>query len=312
MAEQTIENSVIAAANSKTARRRRNWREFKDKLARVVVTGGGIMVIVAIVLIFFYLLYVVIPLFNSADLRTEQQFEQVPTNNVHLTLDEYNEVALSLDEKANLRFFNAHNGNEISTFDLPIPAESSISSFSAGSASTGVFAYGLDNGQAIVFQEAYKISYPQGTQRLITPEIQYPIGEQLIEVDPQGQPLQMLTVQSYDDLTTLVALTADNRLVMSRITKDVNFLDETDFTLDNENREIPLDSNAPVSKIRLDIDQRELYVIHEDGDIAYYDVQNIDDVRMLQRVSAVPEDVEITAAEFLTGGISILIGRIRY
>ena len=54
MAEQTIENSVIAAANSKTARRRRNWREFKDKLARVVVTGGGIMVIVAIVLIFFY------------------------------------------------------------------------------------------------------------------------------------------------------------------------------------------------------------------------------------------------------------------
>ncbi|WP_417550207.1 ABC transporter permease subunit [Methylophaga sp.] len=309
MAEQTIENSVIAAANSKTARRRRNWREFKDKLARVVVTGGGIMVIVAIVLIFFYLLYVVIPLFNSADLRTEQQFEQVPTNNVHLTLDEYNEVGLALDEKANLRFFNAHNGDAIASFDLPIPEENSVSSFSAGSASTGVFAYGLDNGQAIVFQENYKISYPQGTQRLITPEIQYPIGEELVEVDPQGQSLQMLTVQSYDDLTTLVALTADNRLVMSRITKDVNFLDETDFTLDNETLEITLDSNAPVSKIRLDIDQRELYVIHADGDIAYYDVQNTDNVRLLQRVSAVPEDVEITTAEFLTGGISLLIGR---
>lgn len=104
MPEQTIENSVIAA-KSKSARRRRNWREFKDRLARVVVTGGGIMVIVAIVLIFFYLLYVVIPLFNSAELRSENQFSQVPTKNVHLTLDEYNEVALSLDENATLRFF---------------------------------------------------------------------------------------------------------------------------------------------------------------------------------------------------------------
>lgn len=309
MAEQTIENSVIAAANSKTARRRRNWREFKDKLARFVVTGGGIMVIVAIVLIFFYLLYVVIPLFNSADLRTEQQFEQVPTNTIHLTLDEYNEVALSLDEEANLRFFNAHNGNEISTFNLPIPEANSVSSFSAGSASTGVFAYGLDNGQAIVFQEAYKISYPQGTQRLITPEIQFPIGEELVQVDPQGQALEKLTVQSYDDLTTLVALTADNRLVMSRITKDVNFLDDTIFTLDNETVEIRLDSSAPVSMIRLDIDQRELYVIHGNGEISYYDVQNTDNVRLLQRVIAVPSEVEITAAEFLTGGISLLVGR---
>lgn len=308
MPEQTIENSVIAA-NSKSARRRRNWREFKDRLARVVVTGGGIMVIVAIVLIFFYLLYVVIPLFNSAELRSENQFSQLPTKNVHLTLDEYNEVALSLDENAMLRFFDAHNGSEISTVELPIPPSNTVSSFSAGTASTGVFAYGLDNGQAIVFQEAFKISYPQGTQRLITPEILYPVGEELVVVDPQGQPLEMLTIQSYDDQTTLVALTADKRLVMSRITKDVNFLDETDFTLENETIEIPLESRSPVSKIRLDIDQRELYVIHADGNIAFYDVQNADQVRLVQLVMAVPEEVSITSVEFLTGGISLLVGR---
>ena len=308
MPEQTIENSVIAA-KSKSARRRRNWREFKDRLARVVVTGGGIMVIVAIVLIFFYLLYVVVPLFNSAELRSENQFSQVPTKNVHLTLDEYNEVALSLDENASLRFFDAHNGSEISTVELPVPPSNTVSSFSAGTASTGVFAYGLDNGQAIVFQEAFKISYPQGTQRLITPEILYPVGEELVVVDPQGQPLEMLTIQSYDDQTTLVALTADKRLVMSRITKDVNFLDETDFTLENETIEIPLESRSPVSKIRLDIDQRELYVIHADGNIAYYDVQNADQARLVQLVMAVPEEVSITSVEFLTGGISLLVGR---
>lgn len=308
MPEQTIENSVIAA-KSKSARRRRNWREFKDRLARVVVTGGGIMVIVAIVLIFFYLLYVVVPLFNSAELRSENQFSQVPTKNVHLTLDEYNEVALSLDENATLRFFDTHNGSEISTVELPIPPPNTVSSFSAGTASTGVFAYGLDNGQAIVFQEAFKISYPQGTQRLITPEILYPVGEELVVVDPQGQPLEMLTIQSYDDQTTLVALTADKRLVMSRITKDVNFLDETDFTLENETIEIPLESRSPVSKIRLDIDQRELYVIHADGNIAFYDVQNADQVRLVQLVMAVPEEVSITSVEFLTGGISLLVGR---
>ena len=45
------------------------WRMLKDHIARHAVGIGGISVIIAIVLIFVYLLYVVIPMFEGAEIR---------------------------------------------------------------------------------------------------------------------------------------------------------------------------------------------------------------------------------------------------
>ena len=61
MVEHSSISSVLPAANSPIAIRRRAWREFKDRAARYGVAFGGLSVIFAIVLIFFYLLHVVLP-----------------------------------------------------------------------------------------------------------------------------------------------------------------------------------------------------------------------------------------------------------
>ena len=45
------------------------WRMLKDHIARHAVGIGGISVIIAIILIFVYLLYVVIPMFEGAEIR---------------------------------------------------------------------------------------------------------------------------------------------------------------------------------------------------------------------------------------------------
>lgn len=308
MLEETADNSVLPAPDSRVAKRRRAWRETKDRVAKYGVAFGGISVIFAIVLIFFYLLYVVMPMFQGAEIEAKTEYQSEINQSRYLSLNEYNDVALTVNADGEVRFFEAETGATMLEPEMPL-ADNSISSVGAGSNTTGVFGYGFENGSALVFQSAYKVTYPDGTDRVIIPEIKYPLGKDIIQVDPNGQPLTMLSVQSFDDQTTFAALTADQRVVLKSVVKEEDFLDDTLFTLKEKSSQIRLAELAEITHLRLDIDQRELYLADDKGFIYYYDVQNTAEPRLIQKVKAVPTSVQITSLEFLTGGISILVGR---
>ena len=308
MQEQTVENSVLPAPGSKVAKRRRAWRETKDRVAKYGVAVGGISVILAIVLIFFYLLYVVMPLFQGASLNTEATYHSDTKPPVFLSLNEYNTVAMAVNDDGGVRFFEAQNGNTMNEVTLPLQGKA-ISSVSAGAATTGVFSYGFADGHALVFKERYKVTYPTGTQRVIVPEITFPLGEKHLLIDDQGQAIDLLSVQSYEDKTTFAAYTEDKRLVLKRFEKEANFLDDTQFTITEKKHEIVVEGASQLTNVKLDIDQRELYLVDDRGFVYYYDVQNLDKPRLIQKIKAVPTGVDITSFEFLTGGISVLIGR---
>lgn len=308
MHEQTADKSVLPAQDSAIAKRRRSWRGVKDQVAKYGVGFGGISVILAIVLIFFYLLYVVLPLFSGASIETETLYQSELKDSRYLSMNEYNDVALSVNADGSAHFFKANSGETMLDVTFPVDANA-ISSVAAGSTSTGVYGYGLNDGTAFVFNLDYKITYPTGTQRVIVPSIEYPLGEERIQVDPQGRSLDMLSVQSYDNQTTFAAVTADKRVVLKSISKEENFIDPTQFTLDEESAQIDLNGSASINHIRLDIDQRELYLVDDKGFIYFYDVQDAEAPRLVQKVKAVPTGVSVTSFEFLTGGISILVGR---
>lgn len=308
MAEQTTIGSVLPAPGSEIARKRRAWREFKDRVAKHGVALGGVSVIFAIVLIFFYLLYVVLPLFSGAEIKLESEYTQ-PANDVsYIALNEYNDVALSADSNGEVQFFVAGNGDLITKPQLPLPLDSKVSSFAKGAGSTGIMAYGFDDGRALLFKREYKISYPDD-KRKVTPSISYPLGEEWISVDPRGKALRLISAQNIDDRTTFVALTEDKRIVLQRLIKEENFMDEDEFTIVTQSAELSLADFGEVTHLQIDIDQRELYFVDDKGFIAFYDISNAESPRLVQKVQAVPEDVSVTAMEFLTGGISILIGR---
>lgn len=308
MVENSSQGSVLPAPDSPIAIRRRSYREFKDRLAKYGVAVGGLSVIFAIVLIFFYLLYVVVPLFYGADIETEEQYQVPVENPVHLTLNEYNDVALLIDKTGGLEFFNANNGQSMDTPALPLAETDVVTSFSHGAPSTGVFAYGLQDGRALVFKQEFKISYPDD-KRKITPRIELPLTPEPVVVDSKGQALSMLSVQSNEEQTTIAALTADKRLLLKSYIKEQDFMDEDLFTIEEQSSEITLDEFDTQSFIRLDIDQRELYVANKKGFISYYDISDIESPNLIQKVKAVPTGVDITAVEFLTGGISLIVGR---
>jgi phosphate transport system permease protein len=309
MLEQTADDkTVLPAPGSATAKRRRAWREVKDKVARYGVGFGGISVILAIVLIFFYLLYVVLPLFQGASLETKTLYQTEMQQSEFVTLNEYNDVALSLNADGKVRFFAAETGETMLDVDLPING-AAISASAAGAAVTGVFGYGFEDGSAFVFNQDFKVTYPEGTTRKIIPRVEYPLGEKVVQIDPQGQSLTLLSLQSYDDQTTFAAVTADSRVVIKSISRESSFLDPSEFTLEEESAEISLPALTTITHIKLDIDQRELYLVDDKGFIYYYDVQNTSSPRLVQKVKAVPTGVNVTTLEFLTGGISILVGR---
>jgi len=308
MVEHSSIGSVLPAANSPVAIRRRAWREFKDRAARYGVALGGVSVIFAIVLIFFYLLFVVMPLFGGAEIETEAEYRMSDNTVVHVALNEYNDVAFSADSSGYIHFFDAHSGKGISTPVLPFHEDAVVSSFSKGDFSTGVMAYGLNDGQALVFKREYKISYLDD-KRQITPLITYPLGETLLNLAAQGEALALLSVQSNDEQTTLVGLTKNNTLTVLGLVREEDFMDEDVFTIEEKRSEVQLPEDENITHMQLDIDQRELYLVDDGGFLTYYDISDISQPRLIQKIKAVPSGVDVTAFEFLTGGISILVGR---
>ncbi len=308
MVEHTLKDSVLPALDSPIAKRRRAWREFKDRSAKYGVAAGGMMVIFAIVLIFFYLLTVVMPLFNGAEMDVESEYEMAANNSRYLTLNEYNDVALTLNMQGQARFFDANDGHLLLEPTLPITADVEITSFSSGSPSTGVFAYGFADGRALLFKQDYKISYPND-KRMITPLIDYPLDKELLVVDADGAALELLTVQSSEEQTTLAAVTADKRLGIRSLVREQDFMDEDLYTIEATSSSIELATIAQSTHLKMDIDQRELYLVDSNGMIAYYDITDIAAPRLIQHIKAVPSGTDITSIEFLTGGISILVGR---
>jgi len=75
------------------------WRMLKDHVARHAIGIGGISVIIAIILIFVYLLYVVIPMFEGAEIRKVASYT-LPTQDkaMYYAMEEQAEVGMQVSQ----------------------------------------------------------------------------------------------------------------------------------------------------------------------------------------------------------------------
>lgn len=287
--------------------RYQRWRLVKDKMVARGVVIGGLSIIVAIVLIFFYLLYVVFPLLLSASVEPAGHYplpqpEQGKT--LFLAIEEQNQLAVRFTDTGKAVFFNVADGQIVHSHPLPIPGSTQITSFNHGSVEQGVVIYGLSDGRALVAKHEYKLSYPQG-KRVITPSISYPLGEQPVTIDKTGQALSLVTLAIADDHSLLVAKTADNRIVMSQISKkkslfdDEAQLDVTDVTLDFSGNDIEF--------MLLDKEQHNLYLAGRQS-IAVVDVREPTAAEVKHKMNLVENGRQMSSVAFLNGENSLLIG----
>ena len=307
MNKKSLISSIL---NDPSVIRYRRWRMLKDKLVTHGMTAGGIGVIGAIVLIFFYLLYVVFPLLLPVQFKKLQQLSlPVPHagKSVYLMVEEKGEIGMRLTEQAHLIFFYTQDGKVISDMVLA-PSETKVTSFAIADPASGMMAVGLENGQAIVVKAVYDISYPHD-KRVVQPRIEYPLGREPIVVDEQKQALLFLDLQVGEENTLLAAVTRDNRLVLSHLTRQTSFIDES-ITLERTTGELSL-QQAKVTHLLLEKEQKKLYVADHEGYIWYVDLAESTEPKVVQRVHVIDEDHndnQIVSLEFLTGDISLLVG----
>lgn len=293
--------------NTPQLQRKRRLRALKDRLTRWYVLVGGLAVLAAITLIFFYLAYVVLPLFQGAELTSKQALQpawlkEEAGKPLMIALEEQNLVGMRVSDKGQVLFFDTRTGEALERVDLPIPAGVQVSSIGTDQPGSSMVMLGLSNGQALVFTHTYKITYPDN-KKTITPAIDYPYGKQPFVLDEQARVLEHVSASVNGD-TLLLAGSTGAHLQVIALTRSENMM-TAEVTTEQTRIELP-QMTETVKNIFIDPRQQWLYVINGR---ATADVFSLRDKRLNGRYTlAQSADAEVTATAQLVGGISLIIG----
>ncbi|EIK54591.1 ABC phosphate transporter membrane protein [Stutzerimonas stutzeri TS44] len=285
--------------------RKRRIRALKDHLARWYVTIGGLAVLGAITLIFFYLGQVVLPMFQGAELEAREVQRPAwlaeDSQALLLAVEEQNQVAMRLSADGQVRFFTLADGAPLANVALALPADSRIVSVGQDTPGTRRLVLGLSNGQALVIEHEYQITYPNN-QKTITPRIVYPFGEQPLQLDGEGRAIEQAAI-SLNGKTLLVAGATGTALHAQRIASSENLL-TGEVTLEQERLDLP-QLAEPIRALQLDPRHMWLYAVSGKASADVFDLRR---KQLNGRYKLVADGAEITAVSPLLGGISLMIG----
>ncbi|MCM2462040.1 ABC transporter permease subunit [Pseudomonas sp. CG7] len=292
--------------NTPELQRKRRIRALKDRLTRWYVLVGGLAVLAAITLIFFFLAYVVLPLFQGADLTAKDSITpawmQDAGKPLMIAIEEQNQVAMRVSDKGQALFYELDSGADLRRVDLPVPAGATVVSIAEDQPGSPLVAIGLSNGQALVFRHTYKVSYPDG-KKTISPAIEYPYGEAPIALNEQGAPLEHVSLNATDS-TLLLAGSSGAQLYVLSLTSEENMM-TGEVTSEQTRIDLP-QMTEPVKNIFVDPRQQWLYVVNGR---AQADVFSLRDKSLNGRYKLLENgDAQVTAAAQLVGGISLIIG----
>jgi len=283
-------------------------RSLKNHLATVLVGLGGVSVIVFIALILFYLLYVVTPLFQSAELTKQLEY-QLPGNtspSLYLAMDEYADTGVRLTSDGSLIAFHVKNGVLIYEKPLITPDDTlSISSIGISNQKQGIIALGLNNGHTKILKLKFDVSYPNDIRR-VEPVIEYPFGEAALQITENKQSLLKIAIQDNQENTTIAAISNDKHLVIHYLNKQQSFLDDS-IEIEQEHFDLDL-SQENIDFILLDESQVNLFLFNKNGNLLHYDLSARSEPKLVKKFNLVESTSNITTVSFLTGDLSVLIG----
>lgn len=284
-------------------KRHRRMRKLKDHLTRWYVTVGGLAILAAITLIFFYLGSVILPMFQGAELQHEQPQAitwSQDSQGLYLAIEEQNQVGLRLNQQGQAQFFNAQTGQLLESINLALPADAEVTAIAQDQPGSRTLALGLSNGQVLVVEHNYKVSYPNNV-KTIQPSIDYPYGEQALTLADTA--LDKVGISASSNGLVLVG-SVGAAVHALKITRDENIM-TGEVTLADEVLTIPT-MDAAIKQLLIDPRHQWLYVFSGNSTLDVFDLRrNTLNGRYKMANQA---DTQITASSFLLGGISLLVG----
>ncbi len=275
-----------------------NQRALKDRLARYFVASGGISVIIAILLIFFYLLYVVIPMFESAEIKESVSYSAPGEGKtIHLGLEEQGTIGVRFTDNGHIIFFNTASGSIVRDENLDLPAR-----ISSVASNLDLVVLGLENGSALAVRYKFDLSYPNDV-RTLTPRLEFPLGEELLALDESKRVLTQIVIQLSDDIVGLAATTDDNRLVSARYQREESFIsEEVNIELVSISE---LEFENAINSIVLTPALDHLYAATKGGALIDY---SLDEDGFDGNNTEYNFKHEITLLKLLLGGSSLMVG----
>jgi phosphate transport system permease protein len=293
--------------NTPELQRKRRLRALKDRFTRWYVLVGGLAVLAAITLIFFYLAYVVLPLFQGAELTSKKALtptwlQQDAGKPLMIALEEQNLVGMRVSDKGQVLFFDTKTGEALKRVDLPLPAGTQVTSIGADQPGSPLVVLGLSNGQALVFNHSYKITYPDN-KKTIDSLVGYPYGETPFTLDEQGRALDHVSLNVNGETLVLAGSTGAHLQVLS-LTREENMM-TGEVSTEQDRIELP-QMTETVKALYVDPRQQWLYVINGRANA---DVFSLRDKSLNGRYKLLEDGTaEITASTQLVGGISLILG----
>ncbi len=290
-------------------RKRRRWRHAKDLGSRYVIGAAGIGVVIALATIFVYLFSEVTPLLRSASVELEHRYDlpgDAGSETVHLAADRHVEAPSRFTRSGEVTFYNPADGTVRTQIQLPIPDGVTVTSFATAELRTGIVAYGLSDGTALIARHAYDLTYPDDV-RHVQPYIDFPLGEAPVVLDESGAALSAVSVQQGLTGISVAAVTLDNRMLLARYTTAVSFMTgEVEVTRTAYSLPRP---PGVVDYLLVDATANNLFAAGRDGRVTYYDISTPSDaeIRETRRVLRNPQ-AELTALKFLLGTVSLIAG----
>ncbi len=287
--------------------RLRRLRHFKDLLTRFLVSGAGYGVVISLALIFVFLFAEVMPLLRNASIESPTSYtvpgSDAPTR--FIAMERYREAAVRFADDGTVSFFDPTDGRHLQQQVIDFEG-GGVVSFASAEPRTGIAAYGLDNGRLALVRHEYDLSYPDDV-RLVTPKLTFPVGDPVITIDEEGQPLNVIAVQRGDRGIGIVAYTADGRLLLTRFTSRRSLMTgETEFV--PSQYELPAPPAAP-TRILIDITMRNLLIGDAQGFLHIYDITDPEQAVLRDSRRVIQGDLaSVTTLEYLLGTVSVIVG----
>lgn len=288
----------------------RKLRALRDGLSQYGVGAGGIGVIIALGLIFVYLFWETFPMLKPASVALDTEFT-VPwagdgQETLHMTLDRFETIGARFGSSGEITVFSAATGALRERIQVPVPAGETITAFGRGENRRSLFVYGFSDGSILPIRVEYPQSFETGV-REISVELSFPLGDEPIRLgDGEVNEFSALTVIQGRGGFIVAGGTEAGEMAMALFATRTNLMTgqtqvtRSDYRLPSLGR--------PVRQILVNETLRNVFIVDDRGRLFNFDIVDRTNPALIEEVQLVADGVEVTAAEFLVGSRSLIVG----
>lgn len=288
----------------------RKTRKLNDGISRYGVGAGGLGVIFALALIFMYLFYETFPLLKPVSVEVHADLV-VPVDDasdpvVNLTVERFEEIGGQFFKSGRIDFFDIRTGRVSLSKQIPVPEGATVTGFGRSESRKSLFVYGFSNGSILPVRVEYAQNFSSGA-RVLTPRLVYPLGEEPINfTGDESADYTALTVVDGRGGYVVAAGGRDGSLTMAMFATQSNMLTGL-VQIGRQDYRLP-SIGKPVRQILVNESLRNLFAIDSEGRLHHFDIAQRANPRLVETVDLTSGGVTVTAAEFLVGTRSLIVG----